>query len=320
MSHPGPVRWGFLGAGYVASRALAPAVHAADGAVLQVVGARDPARAVALEPVRTVTDYGAVCAADDVDAVYVSLPNDDHLPWARRALAAGKHVLCEKPLGLDAGEVSALADSATAAGRLLVEASWNRWHPRTRRAEQLLAEAPGPRDVRTWFTFPGVPADSYRLRPERGGGALLDVGCYAVAAALASLGPGPVSVAAAEQRRGPTGVDLTTTAVLGHPAGRGEVTASFEGPESQGWQVTAPSLRLELAHPAFTSWLAPSVLRVEEDGEAREEQFPACDPYRLMVEAVSARITGEGAWVLPLSVSADVATALDAVARAAATG
>jgi predicted dehydrogenase len=182
-----PVRWGFLGAGFVASRGLAPAVHAADGAVLQA-SRQDEHRAAALEPVRATTSYAEVCTADDVDAVYLSLPNDDHLPWVLEALAAGKQVLCEKPLGLDAAQVARMAAAAESADRLLVEASWNRWHPRTRRVEALLADVAGPLDVRAWFTFPGVPADTDRLDPGRGGGALLDVGCYAVAAALIALG------------------------------------------------------------------------------------------------------------------------------------
>jgi predicted dehydrogenase len=325
------VRWGFLGAGFVASRGMAPAVHAASGATLQVVGARDPLRAATLEPARAVGSYEEVLAADDVDAVYISLPNDAHLSWVQASLAAGKHVLCEKPLGRTADEVVRMQASAQAAGLLLVEGAWNRWHPRFRRVTELLSDAPGPRTVRAWFTFPGVPADNYRLRPERGGGALLDVGCYAVGAALVSLGaggagvplgagePGVVaSVGVSEVRRsiGPTGVDLTTEARLVHPNGTAQITASFERPEAQGWVVTAPGLEVELLGQAFTSWRAESSLRVVEDGVERVEQFPACDPYQLMVEAVSDRIRGQDAWVLPLETSREVAEVLDLIAAA----
>ncbi len=317
MSAARPVRWGFLGAGFVASRALAPAVHEADGAVLQVVGARDADRAAALGPVRSVASYEAVCAADDVDVVYIALPNHDHLPWTLRALAAGKHVLCEKPLGLDAAEVDVMVDAARRSGRLLVEASWNRWHPRTRRIENLLADAPGRRHVRASFTFSGVPADNYRLDPARGGGALLDVGCYVVAAALAALGPGEVSVAEAACRLGPTGVDLTTDARLAHPNGSAEVTASLEQPETQLLQVDGDRMSVEVPGQAFTEWRTPCVLRVVEEGVVREETFAAVDAYRLMVEAVSMRAAGEPAWVLPLSTTAAVAATLDGIRRAA---
>ena len=309
------VRWGFLGAGFVASKGMAPALHAARGASLQVVGARDKGRAEALEPVRSTTSYDEVCTADDVDAVYLSLPNDDHLPWVTRALAAGKHVLCEKPLGLDAAQVAAMSEAADRADRLLVEAAWNRWHPRSRRVEELLAELPGPRDISAWFTFPGVPEGNYRLDPARGGGALLDVGCYGVGLSLAALGPGPVSVLAAEQHLGPSGVDMTTEAVLAGASGSARVRASFEEPESQGFEVAAGGSSLELGGPAFTSWQEPSTLRIVHGGVEHIEQFAACDPYRVMLEAVSARIRGQEAWVLPLSTSLTVASVLDLIVR-----
>jgi len=312
-----PVRWGFLGAGFVASRALAPAVHEAEGAVLQMVGARDLARAQALEPVRAAASYDEVLAADDVDAVYISLPNDAHLPWVAAALEAGKHVLCEKPLGRDAGEVAAMAAVAERTGLHLVEASWNRWHPRTRRIEQLLAEVEGDLDVRTWFTFTGVPDDNYRLDPARGGGALLDVGVYAIAAALVALGPG-TTVASAQHDLGPTGVDLTTSAELRSDRGRATVLGSFAQPESQGWTAAAPGLLIDVPHPAFTSWREESTLRVVRDGDETVERFEACDAYQVMVQDVSRLIRGEGAWTLPLATSLEVARVVDDVARTAA--
>ena len=321
MTSPaGPVRWGFLGAGFIASRALAPAVHAADGAVLQVAGARDPARAEALGPARSVGSYEQVCASDDVDAVYVALANDDHITWVLAALAAGKHVLCEKPLGLDAAQVDVMVRAARDAGLVLVEAAWNRWHPRTRRFEELVADLPGPRSIETRFTFTGVPEDNYRMDPQRGGGALLDVGCYAISAALLALGTDTAQVSDAVQHVGPTGVDLTTTAVLVHPNGTARATASFEQPESQGISVQVPGASLGFVGQAFTSWHEPSALRITADGVTREERFAACDPYRLMVEAVSDRIRGGDAWVLPLSATAAVAAQLDAVAAGARSG
>jgi len=320
VSAPTPVRWGFLGAGFVASKGMAPAVHAAEGAVLQAVGARDAARAAALEPVGSVGSYAQVCASDDVDAVYVSLPNNDHLHWVQVALEAGKHVLCEKPLGMDAAEVAGMRSAAERADRLLVEAAWHRWHPRTRRIEELVAPITGQREVRAWFTFPGVPADNYRLDPARGGGALLDVGCYTVSAALAALGADAVGVVSVERHLGPTGVDLTTCAVLEHANGSATVTASFERPEAQGLTIEAPGLSVEFGGQAFTTWREPCVLRVAQDGDAREERFAACDPYQLMVEAVSARIRGEDAWVLPLATSAAVAATVDAIAQSPSGG
>lgn len=314
MNAPRPVRWGFLGAGFIASHALAPAVHAADGAVLHAVGARDAGRARALEPAGPVGSYADVCTDDDVDAVYIALANDDHMRWVTFALESGKHVLCEKPLGLDAQEVAIMTADAHSRGLLLVEASWNRWHPRTRRFEELVADVTGPREARAWFTFPEVPADNYRLDPARGGGALLDIGCYAASAVLSALDAEEVSVTSVARHVGPSGVDLTTTAVIAHANGSGTITASFERPESQGVTFSAPGLSVEFSGEAFTTWHEPCVLRIDDNGLGRVEHFAACDPYRLMVEAVSARIRGEDAWVLPLSTSAVVAATLDQIA------
>ncbi|HLY31357.1 MAG TPA: Gfo/Idh/MocA family oxidoreductase, partial [Ktedonobacterales bacterium] len=116
-----PVRWGFLGAGYIARTALAPAVHAASGAVLQAVAARDIDRARALRPVGAAySAYEEVLADPDVDAVYLSLTNEAHAPWSIAAMQAGKHVLCEKPLAMSAAEVDAMSAVAASSGRLLV--------------------------------------------------------------------------------------------------------------------------------------------------------------------------------------------------------
>ena len=193
-----PVRWGFLGAGNIATKALGPAVRASYNGVLTAVAARDVQRAQALgatfgpavgTPVTYYSSYEALVADPAVEAVYISLPNDAHKPWTEAALAAGKHVLCEKPLGARPAEVDSMTAAAEAAGRHLVEASWYRWHPRVRLAQQLLAEgAIGTvRHVTSVFTFDGVAAGNYRLDPSKGGGALYDIGHYALSGAHVGL-------------------------------------------------------------------------------------------------------------------------------------
>ena len=308
----GSVRWGFLGAGFVASRALAPAVHAAKNAQLQVVAARDGQRAQELEPNRCASSYREVCEADDVDVVYLSLPNDDHLEWVVAALQAGKDVVCEKPLALSAADVAQMTAVAESTGRMLVEAAWNRWHPRTQRIFELVGERPGPREVTAAFTFNGVPEGNYRLDPAKGGGALYDVGCYAVAAALGVIGA-DVEITGAAANFGQTGVDLTTSALLSSASGTAQVLASFEQAESQILRITATDFLLETTHPAFTSWREESMLRVVADGSDHRETFPACDAYQLMVEAVSGRREGGEEWVLPLATSWEVAQVLDQI-------
>lgn len=317
------VRWGFLGAGWIATRALAPAVAAADGATLQAVAARDLARAAALRPDgRVYDDYAALLDDDEVDAVYISLTNDMHAPWSIAALQAGKHVLCEKPLALTADESVAMAEAADAADRLLVEASWYRWHPRVRRAQQLIAAGRigTVRHVRAGFTFAGDLVDNYRLDSARGGGALYDVGCYAVSAAQWAFGGAPVVDVSARQQLGPTGVDLVTEALLTFADGAAELRAGIAEPPRQWLVITGDSGEIELRDAAYTSWRDDPTLLLVSDGTTTERiEIPATDAYQVMVEEVSAVIEGRSGWVLPIGASIEAARVLDAIARSART-
>jgi xylose dehydrogenase (NAD/NADP) len=317
----GRIRLGFIGAGGIVQRALAPAAHAADGVVLQAVAARSLERAAALEPAgRSYTDYQALLADPTVDLVYVALDNAGHLPWTLAALAAGKHVLCEKPLGLDPAAVSAMAAAAAKHDRLLVEAFWYRWHPRTRRLEQLLAQRALGRlqHVESEFTFSGGgagdPLQHYRLSPQRGGGGIYDVGCYALSAVHLALGP-HLEVVTATARRGPSGVDLEAAATLrvlepeGAPIGpTAQIRCGIDAVDRQAIAVTGEAARVDFSAPAFGSLHATSELTITTpDGAIRREQFAPVDPYRLMIEAVAARIRGEQSFLPGLDHSHHVA-------------
>jgi D-xylose 1-dehydrogenase (NADP+, D-xylono-1,5-lactone-forming) len=327
-----PVRWGFIGAGNIATRALGPAVRASYNGVLTAVGARDVARAQRLgetfgpavrTPVASYGSYEAVLADPAIEVVYVSLPNDAHKPWTEAALAAGKHVLCEKPLALDAAEVESMAAAASAAGLHLVEASWYRWHPRIRLAQQLLAEgAIGTvRHVTSTFTYDGVSAGNYRLDPARGGGALYDIGHYALSGALWAFGGLPYEVVA-KQEVGPTGVDLTTDTVLSYDGGDAEVHVSISEQERQILVITGDNGEIELRERAFTAGLGENLeLWVSRGGKGTERvPVAGADPYRLMVEEISEVIRGRGGWLLPLSESLDGAKAIDAIFASSRSG
>ena len=162
------VNWGFLGAGYVASRGLAPAVHASLGANLYAVASRDEQRSATLEPERVHATYEDLLADEHVDAVYISLSNSQHLEWVTKSLEAGKHVLCEKPLGLNATETEAMFDCASRSGRLLVEAVWGRWHPRFSRMVEVVASGAIGNIEHIEFEFRGEPQASYLIRAFKG--------------------------------------------------------------------------------------------------------------------------------------------------------
>ena len=327
-----PVRWGFIGAGNIATRALGPAVRASYNAVLTAVAARDVARAQTLgqtfgpavgTPVESYGSYQALLADPAVEAVYISLPNDAHRPWTEAALAAGKHVLCEKPLGIDPAEVTSMAAAASAAGLHVVEASWYRWHPRVRLAQRLLGEgAIGTvRHVTSVFTFDGVPAGNYRLDPSMGGGAAYDIGHYALSGATWAFGGLPYEVVA-KQQLGFTGVDLSTDAVLSYETGDAEIHVSISEPERQSLVITGEDGEIELRDKSFTAGLGDNVeLWVSRGGTGTERiAVPAADPYRLMVEAFSEVIRGRDGWLLPLSESHDGAALIEACFASARDG
>ncbi|HEX5017331.1 MAG TPA: Gfo/Idh/MocA family oxidoreductase [Actinomycetes bacterium] len=314
-----PVRWGFLAAGYIATRALAPAVHRAAGAELYAVAARDQHRAEALQPRRVHSTYRDVLDDPDVDAVYISLTNEAHLPWITASLEAGKHVLCEKPLTMSAAECEAAFGCAERERRLLVEAGWMRWHPRYRRAAELLGSAASgaAQEIGATFTFDGVPEDNYRKHRSLGGGALLDLGAYVLAPVIDWCGPSRWSINA-RQTVNDRGADLRTDATLNSGNTTARITTSIVDPEQQALTVAAAGVTLTWGPDAFTSWRAASTLTVADETTQTVEEFAPCDAYQLMVEDVSRRVKdGETVRAPERDASLRTALLIDQIASAA---
>ncbi|MCX6418354.1 MAG: Gfo/Idh/MocA family oxidoreductase [Actinobacteria bacterium] len=290
-----PVRWGFLGAGFVAGMAMGPAVHASHNAQLQVVGARDKDRALSLGPTRVVSTYEEVITDSDVDAVYISLTNEVHEQWVESALNADKFVLCEKPLAIS--HTSARRMTSAAKPGQLVEALWYRWHPRFQRTLDIVAagaigEITG---IESTFCFDGVPEDNYRLQASRGGGATLDVGPYTLDSAMKLIGAAtgqPVNDVEIVRRRtlmshGKDGVDLTTQAELLMNDVPVTWRVSINSPAEQTFRVTGTLATLSwTGAEAFTVWKSPCELTVTDTnkGSTTTEAFDSCDPYQLMIE------------------------------------
>jgi predicted dehydrogenase len=306
------VRWGLLGAGWIATRALAPAMHAANDTIVQAVASRDSKRSEALNPVTIHDSYEALINDPLVDAVYISLPNHLHCKWTVAALNAGKHVLCEKPFAMNTAEVEIMIQAARDNDRLLVEAVWSRWHPRmSRMIDYVKAGNIGDIvSIESSFTFPASIDDNYRAVPAMGGGALFDIGVYPLHAMAALVGDNArVEIEKREVNVGPTGIDLTSKWQMRF---NGSITAdglaSFEMPENQSLIVRGEKESVELlGKEAFTSWHAQSSLRLGE----QIEEFEGVDPYRLMVENFGKKLQGQPSWVLPLETSLGVAKMVD---------
>jgi predicted dehydrogenase len=295
---------------------MAPAVHKTPNASLYAVASRDQERSATLEPQVVHRSYQDLINDPLVDAVYISLTNAQHKEWVLAALNAGKHVLCEKPLAMNASEVGTMLDAATHNGRLLVEAVWTRWQPRMQRMVQIvksgeLGEVTG---ISSAFTFQGDLTDNYRLDPSRGGGALLDVGVYQAHLWLMLLNEDvSFSIESVERTMSATGVDLTTRAQLQlNNSVAAHLLSSFDLPPQQHIEVIGTTATMRTGEgEAFTLWKQPSTLLIAET----VEHFEADDAFALMVQDVSAAIQTEDAALFPSASSLRAAEITDAISR-----
>src|SRR6267143_6382985 len=221
------VKWGIMSTANI-NRKVIPGAHASPKVELVAVASRDKARAdeyaKTWEIPRAYGSYDALLANPEVEAVYISLPNSMHCEWAIKALEAGKHVLCEKPLSRHVSEVEAAFDAADRTGRLLSEAFMYRHNPQTKRAKQLVDDgAIGElRLIRSAFSYSLYDESNIRLRTDLEGGALMDVGCYPVSGSR--LFAGEPERAYGEAWFGPSGTDWVFGGTLRFP---GDALAIF---------------------------------------------------------------------------------------------
>jgi predicted dehydrogenase len=316
-----PVRWGLLSTARI-NGALIGGVRGAENAELVAVASRSEEAAAAYAQTwdipRAHGSYEALLADPDVEVVYVSLPNALHVPWAVRALEAGKHVLCEKPLTPRAADAAAAFDAAERAGRLLVEAFMWRHHPQTAAVARLVADgAVGSlRQARAVFSF-SLPEDpNVRWDPELEGGALMDVGCYCVSALRLLCGE-PERVSCEIADRG--GVDAHASAVLRFPGDvLGVLECAFDTAPRSFLEVVGSSGRLLVEDP----WKAPAqgLTLVRADGSAEAVEVELVDPYVREVEDLSRAVRGDGAPLLGREDALGQARALEALLRSARQG
>jgi predicted dehydrogenase len=278
---PEKVRWGILGGATIAAGATIPAITLSQNANLVALASRTPERLARLGAStgvdRLYNRYEDLLEDSSVDAVYIALPNSLHYEWSIRALRAGKHVLCEKPLAMTAAQGTGMAHVARDSGRLLMEAFMYRFNRQTASfIEQFQGHA---RHLHVTFASPRQDAANIRLQERFGGGVLADLGCYAVDAARWLLGePEAVHASAAVES-----VDTTVAALLAFPGGAtATIWASFDSGSYQELLVStdAGSFRLgpvngsPVGHRPFSAWMDP----LETD---------ATEPYRLMMEGFS---------------------------------
>jgi xylose dehydrogenase (NAD/NADP) len=315
------VSWGFLSTANINDKLLAGAAGS-DRVDVIAVASRDSARAEAYARVRGIKraygSYEQLLADPDVEAVYISLPNSLHVEWSIRALKAGKHVLCEKPLSRRAEDVERAFDVAEQSGRLLMEAFMYRHNPQTARLKELVdGGAIGRlRLVRAAFSFPLTDSPDVRLDPALDGGGLMDVGSYCVSGVRLLTGE-PEQVYG-EQIVSSTGVDEVFTGTMRFS---GDVLAELDSglvlPMRDELEAIGEEGSLFLDDP----WHCKKpVIELRTDAGTELISVEPADSYRLELENLSDAIRGEAEPLLGREDAVGQARAIEALYRSAAEG
>jgi D-xylose 1-dehydrogenase (NADP+, D-xylono-1,5-lactone-forming) len=314
-----PVKWGILSTAHI-NRLVIAGARKTLHVDLVGVASRDQARAdeyaAAWRIPRAYGSYDELLADPEIEAVYISLPNSLHIDWSVRALEAGKHVLCEKPLSRRPDDVEAAFDAAERAGRLLSEAFMYRHNPQTMRLRQLVDEgAIGElRLVRSVFSYSLYDESNIRLRADLEGGALLDIGCYCVSGSR--LFGGEPERATGEAWYGPTGTDWVFAGTLRFPDG---VIAVFHCGTALVDQDELEVIGSEGSLFVGDPWHCRSpLIELRRDGDVERIEIERADSYQLELENLSAAIRGEDELLLGRDDAVGQACALAALHEAAA--
>ena len=281
------MKFGILGDAKIAREKVIPAIRSAGHDVI-ALGRRTPV-AKAGDPVYDgveQTNYDGVLAHPDVDIIYNPLPNHLHVPWSIKAMQADKHVICEKPIALNRGELQQLEDAAKATGRYVYEGFMIRHHPQWK----WLPEAPIGRaqGVQIVFAYPTLSNDNIRNVPEYGGGPLYDIGCYAIMAGILIFGGGPNSITVEMVMDDAHGVENFASGLLLWPGNRHlcfSISSSSALTQAVHVIGTEGAARLEVPfNPIGTT---TGYLMRDGLGPGEAITFPDCDQYALMVEDIA---------------------------------
>jgi predicted dehydrogenase len=299
----GIVRWGVLSTAAIGMQKVTPAMQQASNVEVVALASRDAERARrAADELGIATAHGsyeALLEDPGVDAVYVPLPNDQHAEWTIRAAHAGKHVLCEKPLAMSVAEAERMVAACADAGVLLQEAFMYRHHPTWEYVVQLVREGGIGRleAVQTSFSYFNDDPGNIRNRVEHGGGAVMDIGCYAINAARLLFDAEPVAVRSTVRRDPEMGIDTLTSAVLGFAdGGQSSFTVGIRSEPYQRVHAVGTQGRIEVEIPFNIPGDRPTRVLVTAGGDppvapdTRVQQFAPLDQYTRQAELFSQAI------------------------------
>jgi predicted dehydrogenase len=283
------LRWGILSTARIGTQKVIPAMQRGRRTEVVAIASRsiDKAREAAniLGIARAHGSYEALLADPDVDAIYNPLPNDQHVPWSIKALEAGKHVLCEKPIGLTAAEGWKLVEAGRQYPRLkLTEAFMYRHHPQWRTAREMVrsGQIGRLRTIQTFFSFFNDDPSNIRHDPAMGGGGLMDIGCYAISLSRWLFDAEPARVTGLVEYHPKFKVDAIASAILDFGVGSATFTCSMQVSPFQQVNIVGTEGRIELSEVPFNAPTdRPCVLRLHHGSEVKRIELEVCDQYTL---------------------------------------
>lgn len=319
--------WGILSTAKIGINRVIPAIRNSEFGQVSAIASRDLARAREVAGDFGIpTAYGSyeeLLQDEAIDAIYVPLPNNMHLEWSAKAAEAGKHVLCEKPLGLTAAEAERLIEVRDRTGVVIQEAFMVRNHPQWLRVRDILRDG-GIGDLRAIqaaFCSYRVEPDDVRNKPEMGGGSVYDIGSYPIALSRMLYETEPVRVAAALDRDPAFKIDRLASAILEFPTGLASFTVSMQVCWTQRFCIIGSKARIELETPYITSFDRPCRLLVDDGShwpraEFEVETFDIVDQYALQADSFAAAVESGLPLEFPLEDSLKNMRVIDAVYRA----
>jgi predicted dehydrogenase len=326
---PRKVRWGVLGAASIALRRAIPGMQKGEWCDVAAIASRDLGKArQAAESLGVAQAYGSydeLLADSSIEAIYNPLPNSLHVLWTARAAEAGKHVLCEKPIGVTAADAEALIAVRDRTGVKIEEAFMVRTHPRWLRTRELIRTGRiGPlRAVSGSFTYFNRDPKNIRNLPEYAGGALLDIGCYPVTLSRFLFGDEPARVLGLLERDTEMKTDRLTSAILEFPAGQSVFTCSTQVAYNQRVAILGTIGRIEMERPLNPPTDQPTRILIDDNPSdptgagITAETIPACDQFTIQGDLFSRAIREGGDVAVPLEDSVRNMRAIDAIFRSA---
>jgi predicted dehydrogenase len=325
------VRWGVLGAAKIAVEKVIPAMQRGEWSEVVGLASRDAGRAAGaargLGLAKSYGSYEELLADPEIEAVYNPLPNHLHVPWTLKAAEAGKHVLCEKPIALNAAEARLLLDARDRRGVKIQEAFMVRTHPQWLAARELVRSGRigELRAVEAFFSYFNRDPSNIRNMPAAGGGALMDIGCYPIQISRFVYGAEPRRVFGFVERDPEMQTDRLTSAVLEFETGRAAFTCSTQLVLHQRAELIGTKGRVEIEIPFNAPPDRPTRIFVDDGsalGGAGAEtiEFPVCNQYTIQGDLFSRAVREGAEQPIPLEDAVNNMAVIDAVFRSAESG